>query len=293
MHKMDRYSIADLEKLTGIMTGTIRIWERRYRIIKPHRTDTNRRWYDDDDLKRILNISILYRHGLKISKIADLSGPQIAEQVAILMKDSTDSDTQIDSLIVAMADFNESAINDVLLRSIITRGFEVTFEEIVFPFLKRVGIMWHTGSVDVGAEHFVSNIFRKRLIAAIDALPSSETPGRKKVILFLPENELHELGLLFYAFAVAKAGHEVVYLGQSTPFSALTDVVDRWHADILITGTLTGLPVVKPEVYLARLSSAFSSIKILVSGALAPAAVKKAFANVFPVNSLTDLKKHL
>ncbi len=290
---MDRYTIADLEKLTGIMAGTIRIWERRYRIIKPHRTDTNRRWYDDDDLKRIINISILYRHGLKISKIAELTGPQIADQVANLMKDSSDSDTQIDSLIMAMTEFNENAINNVLLKSTITRGFEVTFATIVFPFLKRVGIMWHTGSVDIGAEHFVSNIFRKRLIAAIDSLPPGNNPDRKKVILYLPENEFHELGLLFYAFAVSKAGHEVVYLGQSTPFNALAEVVERWHADILVTGTLTGLPSGKPEEYLARLSSAFSSSKILVSGALAPAAVKKAYGNVFAVSSLNDLKKHL
>jgi methanogenic corrinoid protein MtbC1 len=192
-----------------------------------------------------------------------------------------------------MTEFSEKALNEILLRSIITRGFEVTFEAIVFPFLKRVGIMWHTGSVDIGAEHFVSNIFRKRLITAIDALPRIESPGRKKVILYLPENELHELGLLFFAFAVAKAGHEVVYLGQSTPFNAMADVAERWHADILITGTLTGLPVGKPEEYLARLSSAFSSSKILVSGALVPAAMKKAYANVFAVNSLNDLKNHL
>ena len=177
---MDRYTIADLEKLTGIMTGTIRIWERRYRIIKPHRTDTNRRWYDDDDLKRIISIGILNRSGLKISKIAKLTGPEIAEKVALLTKDSTDSGTQIDSLIVSMSEFNEKAINDILLRSIIIRGFEETFENIVFPFLRRVGIMWHTGSVDIGAEHFVSNIFRKRLIAATDSLPSAVSNSGKK-----------------------------------------------------------------------------------------------------------------
>ncbi len=290
---MDRYTIADLEKLTGIMAGTIRIWERRYRIIKPHRTDTNRRWYDDDDLKRIINISILYRHGIKISKIAGMTGPQIAEQVAIMTKDTSDSDTQIGSLIVAMSEFNENGINDILLKSIITRGFEETFENIVFPFLRRVGIMWHTGSVDIGSEHFVSNIFRKRLIAAIDSLPRTDNPDSKRIILYLPEGELHELGLLFFAFAVNKAGHKAVYLGQSTPFNALVDVAERWHADILITGTLTGLPVGRPEDYITRLSSAFSGNKIIVSGALVPIAVKKAYSNVVAVTSLNELKKHL
>jgi len=290
---MDRYTLSDLEKLTGIMAGTIRIWERRYRIIKPHRTDTNRRWYDDDDLKRIINISILYRHGLKISKIAELTGMQIAEQVALLTRDSTDSDTQIDSLIVSMAEFNENAINDILLRSIIIRGFEETFESIVFPFLRRVGIMWHTGSVDIGAEHFVTNIFRKRLITAIDTLPSAVSNSGKRVLLYLPENELHELGLLFYTFIVRKAGHEILYLGQSTPFNALADVVERWHPDILVTGSLTGLPFARPEDYLKRMSAAFRDKIILVSGALGYAAVKVASDNLFAVASVSDLKKHI
>ncbi|MEZ4997299.1 MAG: MerR family transcriptional regulator [Bacteroidales bacterium] len=124
---MDRYSISDLEKLTGIMAGTIRIWERRYRIIKPHRTDTNRRWYDNDDLKRILNMAILYRKGIKISTIATFSGAEIEEKVKLLTKESSDIETHLDALIVAMSDLDEARINDILMRSIINRGFEDTF----------------------------------------------------------------------------------------------------------------------------------------------------------------------
>ena len=290
---MDRYTLADLEKLTGIMAGTIRIWERRYRIIKPHRTDTNRKWYDDDDLKRIINIAILNRSGLKISKIASLTDLEIAGIVASLTRESPDTETQIDSMIVAMTEFNENAINDILMRSIINTEFEATFENIVFPFLRRVGIMWHTGAVDIGAEHFVSNIFRKRLICAIDSLPPGDKPDRMKVILYLPENELHELGLLFYTFIVRKSGHEALYLGQSTPFDALADVVERWNPDVLVTGALTGLPFSGPEDYLKRISTAFRDKKVLVSGALAYAADKVALDNVFSVASVSDLKKHI
>jgi DNA-binding transcriptional MerR regulator len=290
---MDRYTLADLEKLTGIMAGTIRIWERRYRIIKPHRTDTNRKWYDDDDLKRIINIAILNRSGLKISKIASLTGPEIDGIVASLNRESPDTETQIDSMIVAMTEFNENAINDILMRSIINTEFEATFENIVFPFLRRVGVMWHTGSVDIGAEHFVSNIFRKRLIGAIDSLPPGDKPDRMKVILYLPENELHELGLLFYTFIVRKSGHEALYLGQSTPFNALAEVVERWNPDMLVTGALTGLPFARPEDYLKRISTAFRDKKVLVSGALAYAADKVALDNVFAVASVSDLKKHI
>jgi len=210
-----------------------------------------------------------------------------------MTKDTSDSDTQIDSLIIGMADFNEDAINDILLKSIITRGFEETFENIVFPFLRRVGIMWHTGSTDIGAEHFVSNIFRKRLIAAIDTLPRSDNPDSKRVILYLPENELHEMGLLLYTFTVVKAGHKAVYLGQSTPFGALADVAERWHANIIITGTLTALPVGRPEDYLNRLSSTYRDKKILVSGTLAITAIAKPLPNIFAITSASDLRKHL
>jgi len=290
---MDRYTISALEKLTGIMAGTIRIWERRYRIIKPHRTDTNRRWYDSDDLKRILNISILYRKGIKISKIATFSGPEIEEKVKLLTRESSDTETQIDSLIVAMSDLDEERINDILMRSVINRGFEPTFTTVVFPFLRRVGIMWHTGSVDIGAEHFVSNIFRKRLISAIDTLTPPANPDAKKFLLYLPENELHEMGLLFYTYIIRKRGHYVLYLGQSTPFNGLTDVVERWHPDFLVTGALTSLPFGKPEDYLKRIGTAFRNKKILVSGILTQYAEKVSLENIIPFESLADLKKYL
>jgi len=290
---MDRYTISDLEKLTGIMAGTIRIWERRYRIIKPHRTDTNRRWYDSDDLKRILNISILYRKGIKISKIATFSGPEIEEKVKILTRESSDTDTQIDSLIVAMSDLDEERINDILMRSVINRGFEDTFTAVVFPFLRRVGIMWHTGSVDIGAEHFVSNIFRKRLISAIDTISPPANTAAKKFVLYLPENELHEMGLLFYTYIIRKAGHSVIYLGQSTPINGLTDVVERWHPDFLVTGALTTLPFGKPEEYLKTIGTAFRDRKILVSGILASFARKVSIENVIAFDSVSDLKKFI
>lgn len=290
---MDRYTIADLEKLTGIMAGTIRIWERRYRIIKPHRTETNRRWYDDDDLRRILNISLLYRKGIKISVIAKMSGREIDEKVALLTVEATDSITYIDALIVAMTGFQENVIHDVLMRSIVNSGFEETFTRVVFPFLRRVGFMWQTGSIDIGGEHFVTNIIRKRLITAIDSLPPPERPDRKKAIMYLPENELHEMGLLFYTFIVRKAGHEVLYLGQATPINALVDVAERWHPDILVTGSLTGLSFLKPADYLARLNALFSDKKILVSGGLAPVAIEKKFSNIYAVTTVEELKRHL
>jgi len=289
---MKHYTLNELEKLTGILAATIRVWERRYKIIQPKRTETNRRWYDDEDLKRLINISILYQNGIKISKIAKYSGSDLEEQVELLSKNADISDNQIKSLIFAMLSFNGHSVKEILLKSVINIGFEETFVKLVFPFLKRIGIMWHTGTANIGAEHFITNVLRGILITAIDSIPSATDPDRKRAILFLPDNELHELGLLFYAYLIRKSGHEVLYLGQTTPISALIEASEKWHSDILITGTLSELSVSEPENYLHHLSTTFNTQKILVSGSLAYKTDLDKLINVYPIKSVSDLKNH-
>jgi MerR family transcriptional regulator, light-induced transcriptional regulator len=290
---MDRYSIRDLDKLSGIKAHTIRVWERRYGIVKPHRTDTNRRRYGDEDLRRIINISILRRNGFKISEIAGFSDSDIEGKVSFLSKEVFNSDTQIDSMVMAMIDLNGKAVNDLLNRSMMNRGLEETMTVLVFPFLKRIGVMWQTGSADIGSEHFVSNIFRRKLIASIDNLTPVLKPERKKIILFLPENELHEIGLLFYNYLIRKAGHESLYLGQSTPLSSVVSANEQWKADILITGLMSGYPDFKPDDYIKALAASFPKQKILVAGVLAGSALKLKLKNIFPIRSSEDLKSHL
>jgi DNA-binding transcriptional MerR regulator len=290
---MSRYTLFELERLTGILAPTIRVWERRYNIIKPKRTDTNRRWYNDEDLTKLINISILYHSGIKISQIARYSGSELQDKAEFLTRDSFVSDSHVKSLIVAMLSFDTRAVNEIMLKSIINIGFEETYSNVVFPFLRRVGIMWHTGSADTGAEHFVTNIFRTKLIFAIESLPQVNNPKSLRILMFLPENELHEMGLLFYSFLIRKKGHEVLYLGQSTPFSALTEAREKWNPDILVTGVLSDLSIAEPEKYLSDLSSIFRSGKILVCGSLADEPVIEKFQNIYPVRSATDLRKHI
>lgn len=291
--QMDNYSINDLVKLSGIKAHTIRVWERRFRIVSPHRTDTNRRRYDDNDLRRIINISILRRNGFKISRIATLSGPEIEEKVSFLSRDVFHSETLVDSLIISMSRYNEYEINDFLIRSIMNRGLEETITEVMFPVLNRIGIMWQTGSVDICAEHFVSNIFRQRIISSIDSLPFLAKPGSKKALLFLPENELHDLGLLFFSYIIRKTGHKTLYLGQTTPVSSIIDLVRQWEPDIILTSLMSGLPDINAEGFILQLAKLFPDQKILVSGTLADAAIKLKHSDIFPVRSAADLKSHL
>lgn len=290
---MEQYSIHDLDKLSGIKAHTIRVWERRFKIVTPHRTGTNRRRYGDDELRRIINISILKRNGFKISEIAKFSTSEIEEKVSFLSKDVFNPDTQIDSLVVAMVDHNEKAVNDVLIRSMMNRGMEETMDSIVFPFLKRIGIMWQTGSIDVGSEHFITSIFRQKLISAIDTLSPVLKPKRKKFLLFLPENELHEIGLLFCNYVIKKIGHESLYLGQSTPLFAVTEVLSKWKADIIITSLMSGFPGLKSDEYLSNLLKSFPKQKILVAGDFAKSAANLKDKRLIPLQTLEDLKSHL
>jgi len=290
---MEQYSIHDLDKLSGIKAHTIRVWERRFKIVTPHRTGTNRRRYGDEELRRIINISILRRNGFKISEIAKFSTSEIEQKVSFLSKEVFNSDTLIDSLVVSMVDHHEKAINDLLVRSMMNRGLEETMETVIFPFLKRIGIMWQTGSADIGSEHFISNIFRQKLIASIDSLSPVLKPKGKRVLLFLPENELHEIGLLYFNYLIKKSGHESMYLGQTTPLFSVVNVNLKWKADIMITGLMSGSPDLNKDDYLVYLSSTFPKQKILVAGGLVETAFKIKLPNVFPLTSAEELKSFL
>jgi DNA-binding transcriptional MerR regulator len=290
---MGQYSIKDLEKVSGIKAHTIRVWERRYGILPQHRTKTNRRRYGDNELKRMINISILHRNGFKISNIAKFSGAEIEEKVTFLSKDTNRSDTQIDALIMAMFDHNEQDVKELLMRYILNHGIEDTFTDLVFPLLDRIGIMWHTGSADIGLEHFISNIFRERIISSIDSIAPGPKPGGKRVILFLPENELHEIALLYFNYIIRKLGHESLYLGQSTPLASVVNLNDQWKADIIITGLMSDFPGINSMEFISQLNDSFPTQKIFVAGVLADVAVKTKYPNLFPLRSPQDLKVRL
>jgi MerR family transcriptional regulator, light-induced transcriptional regulator len=290
---MGKYTLNDLEKLTGIKADTIRIWEQRYRLTTAHRTTTNRRWYSDDDLRRLINVSILNRSGLKISEIAALQANVLEERTTDIVKNSTGPEILADSLIIAMTRLDEEAVNEILLRSVINRGFEDTFSSIVFPFLNKVGVMWHTGSVNVGTEHFISNIFRRKLIAGFENLLPPKISSGKKILMFLPENEFHELGLLYYAYIVRSLGHQVLYLGQSTPLNTAIEANEKWNPDLIITGALSRISVEDPDDFILKVSTSFSGKKLLLAGSLAEAAAKRKIRGIYPCRYEADLTKFL
>lgn len=286
---MSRFTLNDLEHLTGIKTDTLRIWERRYNILSPNRTHTNRRWYEDDDLKKLINISLLNNNGVKISAIASMSDIEIAERASSLSESLKTSDNTISTLVVAVNSLDEKAVNEIILKSVLIRGFEKTFTEVLFPFIRKVGIMWHTGAIDPHTEHFISAIIRQRLIASIDTIPQSVHEKTKRVMMYLPEGEFHELGLLYFYYIIKKRGHLVLYLGQATPLDSVKQSAAEWKPDIIITGLQTELNISDPKEYLRSLSGVHGKPVIYVGGALAHHAEKIKLINIKPLTSEEDL----
>lgn len=261
------YSIKDLEHLTGVKAHTIRIWEKRYHVVTPSRTSTNIRYYCDEDLKKLLNISILNRHGFKISNIAKLPNSELSQKIISISNKSFDSDSRIENLIIAMIEMDEVKFEKDLSNMIINLGFEETFNKILIPFFEKVGLLWQIGTINPGQEHFMTNLIRQKMIVAIDGVVPAENPEVKKTyLLYLPDGELHEIGLLYYSYIIQKMGHKVIYLGQMVPFSDLLAIADSQKPDGLVTFITSSLSNENINDHLEKLATHFAAIKIYVSG---------------------------
>ena len=289
---MSHYSIKELEKLSGIKAHTIRIWEKRYRVISPQRTATNIRFYSDDDLKKIINMSLLNNNGVKISKIADLSSADLSKRVSELSEVNTTADVHIDQLIVAMIDLEEETFEKVLGDIIARFGFERTITTIVYPFLEKIGILWQTGNISPAQEHFISNLIRQKIIVAIDSLPLA-SKSQTRALLFLPDQELHELGLLFFHYIVKKEGFRTYYLGQMVPYKDVVALCKSHSPAILITAITTTPDAPLVERYLNKLCNDHPTCTILVSGRPLKKMALKIPSNLHLFSTTLELKEHL
>jgi DNA-binding transcriptional MerR regulator len=260
------FSIKDIEAVSGIKCHTLRIWEQRYNILTPKRTDTNIRFYDDDDLKLILNISILNKHGHKISEISKMSRDQMNENVIKISGNTNEHNCQIKSLISSMMVFDEFEFHKTLTTSIIQIGLEETMMKVVFPFMLEVGILWQTGSIYPSHEHFASNIIKQKLYVAVDGNVGRYTQYRKRFLLFLPEREQHSLGLMFANFIIRSRGHEVLYLGQEIPLNDLKTTFAGHLPDYIFTILTAAHLDIEKQEFVNELSAYWKDSKILLSG---------------------------
>ena len=221
------YSISDLEKLTGIKAATLRAWEQRYDIVTPKRTETNIRYYQDDDLRELLNVALLNKNGLRISKIARMREDERAERVAAISSINVSPDTQLDTLTLSTVEMDEFKFSHIIDTNIQQRGFEETMLQVIYPFLDKLGVLYFTGSITAVQEAFISNLIRRKLIAATDNLPAPERQDGPTFCLYLPEGERQELSLLFINYLLRRRQFPTIYLGGDISPADLSAVVAR------------------------------------------------------------------
>lgn len=259
---MGTYKIKDLEQLTGIKAHTIRIWEKRYDILKPERSDTQIRMYDDQDMMTILGISLLNKSGVKISRIAEMSSSEIRNKINDLSQETLDN-AVYENLLISLLELNETLFSRTLNSLIEKEGLQQTFSNYLIPFLEQIGVMWLVGTINPAQEHFISNLIRQKLIVEIDRLPANE--NGKHAILFLPEHESHEISLLFYHYQLKKSGFRTFYLGQSLPYDSLLRCIERVKPELLVTSWILSVDAGFIEAFFTNLHKS-ASIPIYAGG---------------------------
>jgi DNA-binding transcriptional MerR regulator len=261
---MSVYSIKDLEHLSGIKAHTIRIWEQRYNLFSPQRTATNIRYYNDEDVKLILNIATLKNNGMKISKIVEMPADIMQEEVQKVSQDNKSDEDQISALTLAMVDLNETRFSEVLNRNIDHHGFERAMMEVIYPFMRKIGILWLTNAINPAQEHFITHLVRQKIIAATDH--TSANASGPLYFLFLPEGELHELGLLFANYILRSRGYRTIFFGQTVPLDALEEVYHKLHPECIMTAMTTAPDPSEVQKYVDRLGNKFKDCKICITG---------------------------
>lgn len=237
------FSVKDLENLSGIKAHTIRIWEKRYSIFSPDRNEHNVRSYDSDDLLKLLNITFLNNFGYKISKISSLSIEEINELVKQIYSEKNSASLAITSLKFAMFNFDTQLFHQNYKKLTETKSFEQIFYEVFIPLLDEIGVLWQTSTLKPIHEHFISSLIRQKLFTEIEKLHAENKFHREKVfVLYLPLNEIHELGLMFVNYLLLNKGFTVLYLGESVPMEDLVEMKDYFN-EVCFVSYFT----VKPE----------------------------------------------
>ncbi|XVJ67700.1 MAG: MerR family transcriptional regulator [Lacibacter sp.] len=272
---MNKFTIKDLENLSGIKAHTIRIWEQRYTFLKPQRTATNIRYYSNQELKMLLNISLLNKYGYKISHINRMKNEELREKLMSLTGSQAQQERIVNDLIQHMIDLNIDEFEKILDQFISTRGIEKAITYIIFPFLERIGILWLTDHINPAQEHLITNIIRQKIIVGIENIV---TPLELKstVLLFMPENEHHEMGLLFMNYLLKSRGVKTIYLGANVPLSDLEFVVDLKKPDYIYTHLTTVMKEFNFEKFVNNLKNKFPNSPIMISGLLSSTFDKKA-----------------
>jgi MerR family transcriptional regulator, light-induced transcriptional regulator len=266
---MNLFSISELQQFSGIKAHTIRMWEQRYNALQPTRSEGNTRYYDNNQLRRLLNIVSLMESDYKVSELCSMTDSMLFKLLEEKQKSATLIDETneyfISQLIAAATSFDETHFEKIFSNCVLRLGMRNTYLHVIYPMLNRIGIMWATGTISPAYEHFSSNIIKQKLFSAIDSLPPAKS-SRNSWLLFLPENEFHEIGLLFSHYIIRQAGKKVIYLGSNVPFETLMDAIEKVNPGHLLFFLVHHDTSENSQDYIDSLRKYFGKAKLHFSG---------------------------
>ena len=287
---MNRFSIRDIENLTGIKAHTLRIWEQRYGILQPKRTDTNIRFYDGEDLKNALRLSLLNNHGYKISAINKMSEDDINMLITKVTDVAFRLQATVNEMLECTISMDTEHFEEILDTYIAHNGIEKTVELLIFSFLEKIGLMWMTNKIFPAQEHIVSNIITRKLALATEKLKRNGLSKKKKLLLFLPEGEVHDIGLLYIQYLVYKNNSYPLYLGQNTPISEAELVYELKKPEYIYIHITSAAENFEVDKYVKTLSKTFPSSTVLISGSMLRHAKIQAAKNVRILYTLAEAR---
>ena len=289
---MNAFTIKDLENLSGIKAHTIRIWEQRYSFLKPQRTETNIRYYNNAELRTLLNVALLNKYGYKISHIDKMNDLEMREKILSLSQVQAQQERIVNDLIQHMADLDLDKFEYTLDNYIIARGIEKSISHIIFPFLEKIGILWVTNHINPAQEHLVTNIIRQKLIVGIEG-SQSHIQVNKTALLFLPEGEYHELGLLFIYYLLKSRGVKVMYLGANVPLKDLEYVLAIRRPNFVYTHLTSVAHNFNLDRFLNQLSQKIGGVPAVISGQMMQTYKKKIPAGIQFKKSLSEVMEYV
>jgi len=263
---MNTFTIRDIQNMSGIKAHTLRIWEQRYGLIMPKRKESRHRFYDNEDLKQILRVAYLYRNGYKISRIASFSSEEIKKLALQIEHHSSPYESYINQLIESSMDYNEQECDSLMDRLILNLGFEASMLKVVYPLLEKIGLLWMTSNVIPAQEHFISQVIRRKILVAINALSKLTATSNRKVLLFSPKGEMHELPLLFFQYYLKKHGIPTVYFGTHHDPREIRQYLKAHAATHIFFHLITYLQDCDLETYVRQLCEGFPNQMIVASG---------------------------
>lgn len=291
---MDQFSISQLAQFSGIKPHTIRIWEQRYNALQPNRSEGNTRYYDNSQLRRLLNIVSLMEGDYKVSELCSMPDKKLYRLVGEfnkIPKIDQLNEYPVSQLIAAGMSYDEAYFDKIFSHCLLKYGMKDTYLKVIYPMLVRIGLMWASDALPPAHEHFMSNLIRQKLCTAIDSLPPAKSTS-DSWLLFLPENEFHEIGLLFAHYQIRFFGRKVIYLGSNVPVQSVSMAIkNTLPANLLLFLVHADLPEIVQE-YLDKLSIEVSSKKIFVSGAKKVTDQLKAGKKIRLLNSYEDLEQY-